>query len=129
MARGKTKKDIKGRFVPLSHDVIKHANFRSLSGNAVKLYIQLLCQYNGHNNGDYSCPFEMMKLMGWKSSGTLYKSVKELLKLGFIVKTRQGGKNKCNLYADTTRAIDDCKGKLDAGFANTKAFIGNWHKN
>lgn len=128
MARGKSKNQIKGKFVPLSHDLIKHKNFQSLSGNAVKLFIQLLCQFNGSNNGDYSCPYSTMQHMGWKSSGTLQNSIDELIKLGFIVKTRQGGRNRCNLYGDTLHPLDECKGKLDAGFANAKTFIGNWHK-
>lgn len=118
----------KGQFFALPYDLVKHKNFYSLSGNAVKLYIQLCTQFNGKNNGDFSCSFAVMKNKGWKSSGTLQNSINELIENGLIVKTRQGGRNKCSLYAETIHAIDDCNKKLDAGFANSKAFIGNWHK-
>jgi hypothetical protein len=54
-----------------------------------------------------------MKLYGWHSQGSVHKALTELLALGFIEQTRQGGKNQCSLYAVTWLAIDDCKGKLD----------------
>ena len=54
-----------------------------------------------------------MKLYGWTSQGFMQNALTELLALCFIEQTRQGGRNKCSLYAVTWLAIDDCKGKLD----------------
>jgi hypothetical protein len=42
----------------------------------------------------------------------VHKALAELLALGFIEQTRQGGKNQCSLYAVTWLAIDECNGKL-----------------
>ncbi len=55
---------------------------------------------------------------GWNSSDQLCKAKNELIERGFIVISRQGGRNLCNLYAVTLAAIDDCKGKLDIGASN-----------
>ena len=57
--------------------------------------------------------FNMLKKRGFKYKGTLFKSIQELEAKGFIEQTRQGGKNKCSLYALTIRNIDECGGKLD----------------
>lgn len=115
-----------GQFFALPHHMVNHKKFASLSGNATKLFVQLCAQHNGYNNGDFSCAFSVMREKGWHSSGTLQKAINELLESGFIVKTRQGGRNKCSLYGHTLEAIDECKGKLDAGFANATVFIGTW---
>ena len=46
------------------------------------------------------------------------KAKNELIERGFIAVSRQGGRNKCSLYAVTWQPIDDCKGKLDIGASN-----------
>ena len=126
MARKKHPKRSGERFVALPHFMLNHEKFALLSGNATKLYIQLFAQYNGHNNGDFSCAFSIMKKKGWHSSGTLQKAINELIDAKFIVKTRQGGRNKCSLYGITLHGFDECKGKLDAGMANSNVFSGIW---
>jgi len=68
-----------------------------------------------------------MKKRGWKSESTLNKVKKELLNTGWIILTRQGGKNRCSLYAVSFQSIDDCKGKLDIPTTNTAP--GNWKNN
>lgn len=113
-----------GNFASLPHDVIKSQNWRRASGNAIKLVIDLASQFNGTNNGDLSAPFSSMKARGWKSSGTLKRAEQEALHYGLIEKTRQGGLNRCNLYALTWRSIDECKGKLDV--SPTRVASGAW---
>jgi hypothetical protein len=54
----------------------------------------------------------------------LARRLKELVHFGLIEMTRQGGLNRCSLYALTWRPIDDCKGKLDC--AATKNASGKW---
>jgi hypothetical protein len=115
-----------GRFAQVPHDVINSLNWRRASGNAVKLVLDLMVQFNGKNNGDLSAPFSAMKARGWKSSGTLKRAEREALHYGLIEKTRQGGLNRCNLYAITWRAIDDCKRKLDC--SPTRVAGGAWRR-
>ena len=100
-------------FIALPHDVVNHHDYLNLSGNAVKLLIDIANQYNGHNNGDFCVAFSIMEKRGWKSKSNLSNAKKELLKKNMIKLTRQGGRNKPSLYAIVWQPIDDCKGKLD----------------
>lgn len=84
-----------------------------LSHKAAHLLDNLIAQYDGKNNGDLSAAPKIMKLYGWNSQGSVYGALIELLALGFIEQTRQGGRNQCSLYAVTWLAIDECDGKLD----------------
>ena len=106
-------------FLRLTHDVLKHPNFATLSPRATKLVLDLGVQYNGRNNGDLSAPFSQMKARGWNSSDQLFKARKELVSRGIIKVTRQGGLNKASLFALTWFPIDDCDGKLDIRSTNT----------
>lgn len=84
-----------------------------LSHKAAHLLDNLAAQLNGKNNGDLSAAPAIMELFGWTSRGSICDALTELLALGFIEQTRQGGKNKCSLYAVTWLPIDECSGKLD----------------
>jgi hypothetical protein len=99
--------------VSLPHSVLKHPAFATLTPRATKLLIDLATQYRGKNNGDLSMPLSQMRNRGWNSSDQLQKAKNELIERGFIAVSRQGGRNKCSLYAVTWQPIDDCKGKLD----------------
>jgi hypothetical protein len=112
------------KFFQLRIDIITHENFHSLSPKAIKLFVEFASQYNGFNNGDYCATWNMMEMRGWKSRDTLYKAIRELIDNGFVIVTRQGGKNKCSLYAFTFIAIDECGGKLDIRSTNTPP--GGW---
>lgn len=109
----------KGRWAGIPHRVIESGSYSRLDGWDVKLLLELAKQYNGRNNGDLSATFSQSKELGWRSSGTLSGAIKKLLRYGFIQKTRQGGKNRCCLYALTWAAIDECKGKLEVGPTKT----------
>ena len=54
----------------------------------------------------------------------LAKAKKELIKQDVIHLTRQGGRNKCSLYALTWFPNDECKGKLD--ITSTTTAPVNW---
>ena len=125
MARKNPKRG-KESFLYLPDSLIFDPAFGSLSGNAVKLFIEMAKEYNGRNNGDLAATFNMLKSRGFKSKGTLFKSLQELEAKGFIEQTRQGGKNKCSLYALTIRNIDECGGKLDVSPTRKGSF--RWKK-
>ena len=114
----------KGSFLAIPHELLRSENYASLSNKAVKCLLDISAQFNGSNNGDLSCTLKLMKKCGWNSNSQLDKAKKELLEKGFIVLTRQGGRNKCNLYAITWQPIDECNGKLDR--PATKTALGYW---
>jgi len=115
-----------GGFFALPNAVQDSSNYRMLSAHAVKLLFDLGRQYRGTNNGDLCATWNLMHARGWRSRDTLDKAVAELLHFGLIERTRQGGRNRCNLYSLTWHAIDDCKGKLDC--APTRVPSGKWRQ-
>jgi hypothetical protein len=110
----------------LSHEILRNENFVNLSPHATKLLINLLSQFNGRNNGDLAMPWSTMQKRGWNSKATLYSARDELLNRGWVVKTRQGGKHVCSLYAVTFFCINDCDGKMDAGWKETTVPLHYW---
>ena len=130
-SRNEKRRRITGRqttnsFLSLPHHVLNHENFRCLSPRATKLAIDIAAQYRGSNNGDLCAPLSLMKKRGWNSSDQLDKAKKELVGKDVIRVARQGGLNKCNLYALTWFPIDECKGKLD--IASTTIAPVDWKK-
>jgi len=115
MARNrlKTKGRGKRRFVRLLHDLLNDPRYIKLSHPAKTLLIDIMKQYNGFNNGDLCITLSVMRSRGWTSNSTLWRARDELLRAELILLTRQGGKNKCSLYALSWEPINDCKGKLD----------------
>ena len=113
----KSKRSGRGRappFLRLEKRNLDSKQWSALSPKAVKMFIDISSQYNGSNNGDLSAPWSKMRARGWRSKGTLQDALSELVATGWVRKTRQGGKHRCNLYAVTIFPIDECKGKHDA---------------
>lgn len=107
-----------GSFLALPHVLFESKAYRNMSAHAAKLLLDIAQQYRGTNNGDLAATWNLMRPLGWRSRDTLHKALRELLALGFIELTRQGGINRPSLYALTWRAIDPCQGKLDCPPAN-----------
>ena len=116
----------KGSYLGLPKQVIKSDAYNQLGAWSVKLLVDVAKQYNGFNNGDLSAVWSNFKEQGWHSKGTLSRAIKELIDKGFIELTRQGGKNRCCLYAVTWELIDECKGKLDV--RETRVASNLWNK-
>ena len=111
-SRGRAKN---GRYAGIPHFVMESDRYYRSSGNALKLLLELAKQYNGHNNGDLSAAFSVLKSRGWRSKNTLTRCLNELLERGLIVKTREGWFSnpggRCALYALQWNNIDECPGK------------------
>ena len=101
-------------FVLFYTDMLQQPNFCRLSSRATKVLMNVAASYTGHNNGDLAVTLKVMALSGWTSNDQLRKALAELLHYGFLVKTRQGGRNQCSLYALGWHPIDHCRGKHDA---------------
>ncbi len=113
--------------IQLMKFVLASEEFGQLSGNAVKLLLELHRHYNGFNNGDLCATWTQLKARGWKSPGTLSRSIHELIEAGFIVLSRISYlRSKPNLYALTYLAIDECNGKLDINSTHTPEY--SWKK-
>lgn len=112
MARKKTLGYRERDYVAMPRRVLKHQNFKDLSGNATKLLMTMFSEYRGHNNGDLSAAFSQMKDYGFKSTETLQAALAELIHYKFLIRTFAGGSHHCSLYAVTWLPIMPCGGKL-----------------
>lgn len=115
-----------GTFVRLPHYVLESDEWATLDGWTVKLIIDLLAKYRLSNNGDLALTWNQAKARGWRSPATLAKAKKDALTSGFLILSRQGGRNQCSLYAVSFFAIDECKGQLD--ISPTRTAPGTWRK-
>lgn len=95
--------------IPLT--LLRHANYIRLSHHSNKLLMDLARQYTGFNNGYLCASWSLMKLCGWRSSGTLRAAVLECEHYGLLIRTQQGGRNKPNLHAFSWRRIDEKPGQ------------------
>lgn len=114
-----TGKNGKATFLALPHSVLNSEAYSGLKPRAVKLLVDVASQYNGKNNGDLCAAMTVLEAKGWKSNSSIEIALKELIEAGLIDNTRQGGRNRCSLYAVTWHPIDECGGKLDIKPAKT----------
>ena len=118
-----------GSYIPMPKRCLESNSLAKLSPYAAKLLLDLMAQYNGFNNGNLSIAWSLMKKRNWKSEDTLNRAKRELLDNGWIILTRQGGRNKCSLYAITIYNIDeDKKHQYDAGITKTNSPPGGWYR-
>jgi hypothetical protein len=101
------------------HELIRSRRFHALSAHAVKALMYLASQYRGSNNGDLGIAWKVAKARGFKSNSMLRRGAIELVETGFLIQTRQGGRNRCSLFALTWMPIDECNGKLDISSTRT----------
>ncbi len=102
-----------GRFSAIPHAVLINYRYRALSSTARSLLMDLTLQLGVANNGDISTAQKILEPLGWKDS-TRKRALDELRHNDLVWLTRQGGKNRCSLYAFTWRSIDECGGKLES---------------
>lgn len=95
-----------GGFVAMPYVVLRSAQFAALRPSAVKLLMDLLAQYRGHNNGDLCATWSLMHERGWRSRDTLGKALHELTERNWIQQTRQGGMHQPSLYGVTFYELD-----------------------
>lgn len=127
--RPRSRKKHKGRresgtFTLIPHAVQDSANFRSCSGSAIKLLMDLARQFNGNNNGDLCAAMRVLRPRGWTRDETVGHALRELRHYGLIQLTRQGGLHQPSLFALAWLAIDECDGKLEC--AATRVPSGEW---
>lgn len=108
-----------GTFLKLPDKVTDHLAYISLSASTKGFLPEIVRQYKGKNNGDLSATLKLLKPRGWNSNKQITKCLSELIEHGLIVKTRQGGRHKCNLFAIAWEPIDECGGKLEIGPTTT----------
>lgn len=64
--------------------------WRSLSGAAVKVFLEVRCRFHGANNGSLSLSLEQAADLLGLGKATVHCAFKELQDKGFVVCTRRG---------------------------------------
>jgi hypothetical protein len=109
-SKNKDKRD-SGGFVALLHPLLDSAAYRSLGYAARCLLTDIARQYKGHNNGCLVACDKYLKPLGWSSHQTISSSLKQLMEVGLIIRTRLGMKpNKAAWYALAWYEIDPIDG-------------------
>ena len=116
MARNnQNRKGTKPSYAGIPRRVIEHQDYKSLSGNAVKLLVILAYQFRGRNNGDLTAAWGFAKNHGFNSQATLNRATHELIDAHLIIRTREGvflnPGGRCALYALSWEPINECIGK------------------
>lgn len=93
--------------MPISYPMAHSDAWRSLSGSAIKVWVELRSRYNGRNNGDLSLSHSEAEDLLAMGRGTVNRAFKLLEERGFIRKTRQGCRQArlATLWAVTDRPL------------------------
>ncbi len=90
MSTKNTKNTKNKGFVMLRHDLIRGSEWRGLSGDAAKVLIDILDQYNGRNNGSIHYGIRQAMQCLNCSKRTAIRRLGELRASGLIVATEMG---------------------------------------
>ena len=78
------------QYLPIPYSMARSAAFRSLNGNALKVWIELRSRFNGMNNGDLSVSMdEASRLLGI-GKATAKRAFEELEAKSFIKMINKG---------------------------------------
>jgi hypothetical protein len=96
-----------GQFVPISYVMAVSPAWRALSGNAIKVYIELRRRYNGGNNGDLSLSLDEGARLLSIGKATVARALRELEEKGFTRLTQRGHwyGRKASTFAVTDRPV------------------------
>ena len=123
MTRGRTVRrrrervSVNGPWLAIGLDFLRSRACASLSPHGTKMLIDFVSRLGPHasGNGDLSAAPEFLESRGWRSKATAQASIRELIDADLLLVTRQGGRNRCSLYAVTLWPINCDPSKLDTG--------------
>lgn len=113
MAGKKGKRPEEGQYINLSYAMLKSIAWRSLSGNAVRVWLELHTRYNGGNNGAVRLSMaEAAEALGI-GKATAGRAFTELQDKGFIVLVKEGSwyHRQAHEWRLTTKSMHRVKGK------------------
>lgn len=122
MSDKNSRRSTKQSYAGIPRIVMDSPDYINLSGNAVKLLLELSRQYKGKNNGDLTMADSILKHRGL-GKNVVARCKAELLAANLIIQTRTGRFLNPGgvpaLFALTWRPIDDCGGKLEVSSTTT----------
>ncbi|MCC1494061.1 helix-turn-helix transcriptional regulator [Cognatishimia sp. F0-27] len=110
--RGNGKKG-EGQYAPLPYALLKSPAWRSLSGAAVRVFLELHTRYNGSNNAALRLSYaEASQALGI-GKATVQRAFRELQDKGMVVLEREGNwyHRQAHEWRITTKPVQRVKGK------------------
>lgn len=110
---GKGKKGDGAQYLPLPYAQLKSSAWRSLSGAAVKLWLELHTRYNGGNNGKIHLSMnEAAEILGL-GKATVKRAFDELTDKGFLVLEARGDwySRRAHDWRLTSKPMQNARGK------------------
>ncbi|SFH37148.1 MarR family protein [Palleronia marisminoris] len=109
---GSSKKKGEGQYAPLPYGLLKSAAWRSLSGAAVRLFLELHTRFNGSNNGKLRLSFaEAAEALGM-GKATVQRAYAELVERGLVALEREGNwyHRQAHEWRLTTKPVQKVRG-------------------
>lgn len=110
---GRSKQKSEGQYLPLPYALLRSEAWRSLSGAAVRLWLELHTRFNGSNNGTLTLSYaEAGEALGM-GKATVQRAYKELVEHGFLVLEKEGNwyHRKTREWRLTTKPTQRAKGR------------------
>ncbi len=97
-----------GQYAPLSYSMLNSAAWRSLSGPAVKVFLELHSRFHGGNNGKLHLSLNVAAELLGVSKSSASRAFAELEEKGFILMVKRGQwyGRKATEWALTTKRMD-----------------------
>ena len=106
----KPHKQGRGQYVAIPYDWLRHPNFRRLSPDAVRVFLEMHLGFHGHNNGQIGFSVRQAKECLHSGDGRAKRALDQLERLCFIECTRQSSFNlktkKAREWRLTTQPMD-----------------------
>lgn len=102
--------------MPLPYSQLRSDAWRSLSGSAVKLWLELHTRFNGSNNGSLTLSYaEAGELLGM-GKATVQRAYRELVEHGFLMLEKEGNwyHRRAHEWRLTTKPIQRSRGRVMA---------------
>ncbi|MDD9731666.1 helix-turn-helix domain-containing protein [Mameliella sp. AT18] len=112
MARRGSKKRGEGQYAPLPYAMLKSDAWRSLSGVAVKVFLELHTRFNGSNNGTLRLSYAEAAVLLGVGKATVKRGFEDLQAKGFVVLVRKGNwyHRQAHEWRLTTKPVQKVKG-------------------
>ena len=113
---GKSNRKEEGQYVPLPYAQLKSEAWRSLSGAAVRVWLELHTRYNGGNNGKLTLSYAEAGEALCMGKATVQRAYGELVEKGFLALEKEGAwyHRRAHEWRLTTKPMQRAKGREPA---------------
>lgn len=103
-----------GQYAPLFYALLKSEAWRALSGNAVRLFLELHTRYNGSNNGKLRLSYAEAAVALSIGKATVKRAYAELIEKGFVRMEQEGNwyHRQAHEWRITTKPVQGVRGRI-----------------